>query len=189
MPKFSFLAKSQLFHLTDLNLWSCWTRQEDDGAGRVRGKSPRPRFWQGWARAGQQKTPLLMPKIEGPPNATSYTVFWQQKQLTLADGRVAHSCACSQWADGRQRTSWFCEAASMWDKSPFQLFYAATESQGKAASGKKHLEITGIYYERETLSDCPKGVSFCMTHAVLTSCSLGAKRSWIIPGLSAQCWM
>lgn len=65
MPKFSFLAKPQLFHLTDLNLWSCWTRQEDDGAGRVRGKSLRPRFWQGWARAGQQKTcsPCSCPKL------------------------------------------------------------------------------------------------------------------------------
>lgn len=55
-PKFSFLAKPQLFHLTDLNLLSCWTCQEDGGAGRVKGKSPRSRFQQGWVHVCQPRT-------------------------------------------------------------------------------------------------------------------------------------
>lgn len=120
---------------------------------------------------------LLVLRMEGHPNATSYIVFWQEKRLTLADVRMANSCAPSRWADGHQRTSQLREATSIWDKTPFQLLYTATDSQEKAASGKKHLEITGIYYERENLSNYPKGASFCVTRAVLTSCSLGAKGS------------
>lgn len=99
------------------------------------------------------------------------------KRLTVADVHVAHSCACSQHDDGHQPANQLQEDVSTWEKSLFQLLYTATETQGKATWGRMHLEITGIYYERQNLSNCPKGVSFCMTHAVLTSCSLGAERS------------
>lgn len=92
--------------------------------------------------------------------------------------------------DAHQRASQLCEAVSTWDKYPFQLFCTATERQGKATLGKKCLENTGIYYKRDNLSNCPKGESFCMTHVVLTSCSLGAKELiYSRLGLSAQCWM
>lgn len=40
----------------------------------------------------------------------------------------------------------------------------------KLHGGKKPSGITEIYYEKENLSNCPKGGNFCITHPVLTSC-------------------
>lgn len=134
---------------------------------------------------------LLVLRIKAHPNATSYIVFWQEKRLMLADVCTARSCAHSRRTDGRQRASPLREAASTWDKSPFQPLYTATQSQGEATLGKKHLEITGIYYKREDLSNCPQRGKF-----LRDSCSLDVLLSWgkrVLnyprSGLSTQCWM
>lgn len=87
----------------------------------------------------RDRFPLLMLRNQGYLHASSYTVFHQEKRLTLAEVCLANSCACFWWADGCQCARQLCEAASTWDNSSLQLFYTATERQGKAAWGNKSI--------------------------------------------------